>query len=366
MKQFLRTVALFLVPVLLVCGLFGYIVLTSGESLTEEEIAAKVLSGEELLWGLGYRDNTRYLKHLVASEAEANLLVLGTSRSMQFRSEFFATDSFYNAGGGANYTHEYLFFLENLPKEALPDTLLVVFDQYFFQEGWSNPENLPELDYAHRDFNFYSAWNALLKNFGIGKVDLLQSVLPHPGVYGLSALNRGSGFYSDGSYYYGNLIEHPEKGSDVGFHDSFDRIAKGENRFEYADEVSPRCLAIVDEMLAFCAQNEIAVVAVIPPYAPSVYARMMETGQYGYIEQLPQALGETCAAYGFECFDFTNMPNTTDAEYFDGYHGSSRVYARIALELSESSQLLAGAFDVEYLNAALQDSGNPLQLAAVD
>ena len=103
MKRFLAVVALFLAPVILVCGVFGLAVYTSGEWRTEEEVAQMVLDGEPAFLGLAYRDNTRYYKHLVASGKGADLLVLGTSRSMQFHSEFFTTDSFYNAGGGSGY-----------------------------------------------------------------------------------------------------------------------------------------------------------------------------------------------------------------------------------------------------------------------
>ena len=39
MKRFLAVVALFLAPVILVCGVFGLAVYTSGEWRTEEEVA---------------------------------------------------------------------------------------------------------------------------------------------------------------------------------------------------------------------------------------------------------------------------------------------------------------------------------------
>ena len=111
MKRFLCIVALFLAPVVLFVGLFAGAIYASGEWRTEEEIAGRVAAGEPAFLGLAYRDNTRYYKHLVANELGADLLVLGTSRSMQFHSEFFTTDSFYNVGGGAGYVNEFQFFL---------------------------------------------------------------------------------------------------------------------------------------------------------------------------------------------------------------------------------------------------------------
>ena len=48
MKRFLAVVALFLVPVLLVCGVFGLAVYSSGEWRTEEEVAQMVLDGQQM------------------------------------------------------------------------------------------------------------------------------------------------------------------------------------------------------------------------------------------------------------------------------------------------------------------------------
>ena len=364
MKKFLATVALFLAPVLLVAGLFGLALWRSGEWRAEEEIAGRVLAGENAFMGLAYRDNTRYYKHLVASGKAADLLVLGTSRSMQLHGDFFTEPSFYNAGGGANYVHEYQFFLENLPADSLPGTLLVVLDQYFFQEGWSNAATLPELDYGHYEFDPAGAYTALLQDFGVGKIDLFGVLKGKPNTYGMAAMNRGSGFYADGSYTYGSLLDHPERGTDVGFHDSFDRIARGVNRFEYASEVYAPSLATMQSLAEFCAQHGIKLVGVIPPYAPSVWQRMTESGSYGYLQQLPAALSEVFAPYGFELFDFSFMPETSDAEYIDGYHGGDRVYARLALELAEQSQILEKIIDKTYLQAALAPNDNPLRLSA--
>lgn len=67
--------------------------------------------------------------------------------------------------------------------------------------------------------------------------------------------------------------------------------------------------------------------------------------------------------YGYEVYDFSYMPDTLDEEYVDGYHGSDRVYARLALHLAEESETLAGLIDTDYLNAALAPSSSPLRLA---
>lgn len=364
MKRFLCIVALFLAPVLLFIGLFAGAVYASGEWRTEEEIAARVAAGEPAFFGLAYRDNTRYYKHLVANELGADLLVLGTSRSMQFHSEFFTTPSFYNAGGGAAYVNEFQFFLEQLDEDKLPSTLLLVMDQYFFNQGWVGTGSMPSgFDYGHYDFSWSVALPEAMRGWVQGKLTLRAAYSAHPDVYGMAAVGRGSGYNADGSYSYGTLLDHPETGTDVGFHDSFDRIARGVDRFEYGSEVYPESLRVVEELLAFCHDHGIQVVMVIPPYAPSVWQRMTESGNYGYIQGIAPALSALCEPYGYEVYDFSYMPDTLDEEYVDGYHGSDRVYARLALHLAEESETLAGLIDTDYLNAALAPSSSPLRLA---
>ena len=364
MKRFLAIVALFLAPVVLFIALFAGAVYASGEWRTEEEIAARVAAGEPAFLGLAYRDNTRYYKHLTANRLGADLLVLGTSRSMQFHREFFTADSFYNAGGAANYVNEFQFFLEQLDADKLPGTLILVLDQYFFNEAWVGTGSMPEgFDYGHYDFSWSTALPEAIRGWARGKFTLRQVYGSHPDVYGMAAVGRGSGFYPDGSYSYGRLLDHPEEGSDVGFHDSFDRISRGVDRFEPGEQVYQRSILVIESLLAWCHENGVTPVLVVPPYAPSVYQRMAESGRYGYMGQIGEALARLCAPYGYEVHDFSCMPETADDEYIDGYHGGDRVYAKLTLRLAQESEALAGLIDADYLNAALADCGNPLRLA---
>lgn len=365
MKKFLQGVALFLVPVLLVVGLFGTALWRSGEWRTEEDAAAQLAQGKPVFFGLAYRDNTRYYKHLATQLLAPELLVLGTSRSMQFRGEFFTTDSFYNAGGGASYINEFEFFLRQLPADQLPRTLILVMDQYFFNEGWVGTSSMPtSFDYSHYDFAWQAALGEVMQGWARGKFSLWQVLGTPAYTYGMSAAGRGRGFYPDGSYSYGYLMDHPEEGTDVAFHDSLDRIARGVDRFEYGDALYQPSLEVVQSLLDFCSQQGMEVVLVIPPYAPTVARAMADSGRYGYIPQIAPALTALCQPYGYEVFDCTYMEQTTDDQYIDGYHGGDRVYAQIAQLLGQQSRILQGQIDLDYLEAALAPGTNPLRLSA--
>ena len=159
MKRFLKILALFLAPVILLLGMFSLALVRSGELTPTADIEAAALNGGLELFGLAYRDDTRALKQAVANARGADVLVLGTSRSMQLRGAFFASDSFYNAGGGVAYISQAQVFLENMPPDARPKHLLLVLDQYFYNETWTSIE--PEDSAALRPYTQPDAFYAL-------------------------------------------------------------------------------------------------------------------------------------------------------------------------------------------------------------
>ena len=180
---------------------------------------------------------------------------------------------------------------------------------------------------------------------------------------GKTAAGRGAGFYADGSYTYGTAVLHPEKSVDAEFKDTFQRIAKNTNRFEYGETPDAESLAQTEALLAFCARAGIEVTAFLPPYAPSVWQRMQETGQYGYIPATFASLETMFARYGFEVFDYSYLPETNDSQYVDGFHGSDRVYAALCARLAEDSLLLGAQFDSAALTALFTAQGNPLTVS---
>ena len=76
MKRFLKILALFLAPVILLLGMFSLALVRSGELTPTADIEAAALNGGLELFGLAYRDDTRALKQAVANARGADVLVL--------------------------------------------------------------------------------------------------------------------------------------------------------------------------------------------------------------------------------------------------------------------------------------------------
>lgn len=367
MKRFLKTIALFLVPAVLAVGVFGAALLHSGELAPMEEVRRAALEGRLSRFGFAYRENIRAFKEAVAGARGAEVLVLGTSRSMQLRSEFFGTDSFYNAGGGIAYLSQARHFLERMPEHARPKRLLLVLDQYFYNAKWRvfEPEDSeqPEQDSTA---DVIVTLRHMIWDYGNGKF-LLRQVFGAPdGTYGLMAAARGAGFCDDGSYRYGSELLHPEQSLDAGFANTFERIEQETNRFESGETPDEAAFAETRALLEYCSANGIAVTAFMPPYAPSVWQRMQQTGNYRYIPAAYAALQELFAEYGFEVFDYSSLPETQDDQYVDGFHGSDRVYAAVCARLARDSALMGDLFDAEALTALFRAPGNPLFVTLED
>lgn len=353
MKRFVSIVALFLLPFAVFYGLMAFILSNSRETAPLDDVVDATVSGELVLYGSAYHENFQAYKYRVTSQLAPRLLVLGTSRSMQLRGEFFSESSFYNAGGAIRNAADYLLFLQALPEESLPDTVLIALDQNMFNPTWADGNRAGELQLGDLPVKT----DLLLRmgnSFGDGKFSILDCLTLKQGVYGLAALGRGSGFVADGSYRYGTAAEANLDEPEKNFSDTYRNIDFSTLRFAWGDEVSSWALEQMDQLLAWCTERGIRVVAFLAPLPPVVYQRMVDNGNFGYIEKLPGELGELFSSYGQACYDKTLLPNTSSVQYLDGFHGGDEIYAQIVLELAAEDPVMEKLVDTEATQALLQ------------
>ncbi|MDO5601163.1 MAG: hypothetical protein Q4G07_00195 [Oscillospiraceae bacterium] len=326
-----------MLPVFLAGAFFFSLLAVSGELTSVDEYAARAAAREPLIYQAAYTfgSESRF-KALTARDRGAQVLAVGTSRVMQLRGEEFPAGDFYNAGGAVSSLGQIRPFLQYLPAESRPETVILCLDQFFFS-GWdalSSPSQSYEP--ASPRFETADAFFRLLRDFSLGKIDPVAILTADKNVIGVSARSRGSGFLPDGSYRYGKTALAP----DLSFPVEMEAVRDGSGRFLHADEVYAPALQELERLLDFCRAEGIAVVAFSPPYAPSLYAAMAESGGYGYLDGLAEKLGALCQKYGAEYYDFTCGPNAVDEEFIDGYHGGDRVYARMVKAMLEAGSLL--------------------------
>lgn len=124
-----------------------------------------------------------------------------------------------------------------------------------------------------------------------------------------------------------NLLE------DFNFKDTFNRIEKGNNRFEYGSEPDQIQLRLLEEILKYCSDSKINVIAFFPPFSPSVNEKM-QSKNYDYIKKSSLEIKKIFNSYSFIFEDFTQLDFYGDEYYLDGFHCNRNVYYKILKELN--------------------------------
>ena len=371
MAASLRRLALFLSPLLLVLLAPVFVLWRSGEllALQPQRVASiQQAAPSLLLYGPAFSNCTKLYKLEGARMAAADVLVLGTSRSMQIRSGLFHPDTrFYNAGGGASRVGHFRDFLSGLSADQQPKLMLVSLDQWFFN---GRTEAYPEASFAQsvsRCSNalnlVQSSWADIYRDLASGRVHLVSS--PHPSYIGLNAQVQSNGFRNDGSYFYGRITaerDNPAAYEDFHFQQTYRRMADGTGRFEPASEPDPRLLQELGRFLDEAKRRGIHVIGFIPPFAPSVDDAMARSGRYTYIPRLFPAIEPIFRARGFTAMDFTDRRQIgiDDGGVVDGVHAPERAQSPRLSALLDADPELGKYTDHALLASLLAASPDPL------
>jgi len=377
LKLFLLKVSAVVLPLFLAL-LFPLFVLTKGGEFFLLETVERIQRNPEhlILYGPAYSDYQMKLKYLGVRNRKPRLIALGTSRVMQFRSQFFNQDvTFYNAGGGVARGEDLKAFLDRLPLDAQPEVILLGLDQNFFNHQWVRNSEKRSIDtmFLEDDIEplqiLRTRWKRVYKDYFEGKFTLGDIIRADRSLIGLSAIMKRSGFRNDGSYMHGLMIKephNPEYNDDYEFIDTMRRIDNGNKRFEYGTEIRQESVAELKEFLAECKRRRIHVSAFLPPYAHAVHEKMRSMeGRYEYIWKLHSEISPVFEKYGYKIQDYSDMSvlGAGDEEALDGFHGSEKAYLRLWLKMQGQDTILRQfSDDQKKLESVLNESQNPLLL----
>lgn len=326
MRPFWRA-ALFLTPLAIVFGTPELVLWLGGELTNPDTVVRRQATDRQLvLHGPAYTNSAPYVKkHGLLALQAPQVVALGNSRVLQFRREFFRPDvSFYNSGSAAVRLLHFRAFLESLPPEELPETLLIATDTGYFntkfdqldKDGLNVTWMLNQI--AHNPTApevFLQSWWTVWKDIAAGKIKWAR-LFSFDGLrnrVGLTALCAGAGYRNDGSYQYGTRdleITNPQH-SDYHFAKTLGHIAAGEGRFPWGDTPSAPALKETDALLDFCAAHHVYVIGFLPPHAHAVWMAMQGLGErYAYIPKLERELRARFESRGFEFYDFPTSPRS--------------------------------------------------------
>jgi len=385
MTKFLKRIFLFLIPILIFTGVPAYLFLRTGENFISESRIRKLQKSGAGDYLIGYyynESNYRALKKISIEELATNdVMMLGSSRVTQFR-DFMFEKPFFNCGYTVSTITQVANYLESMPEKKIPNVLFLGLDQWMFNENWD-----PVDFHAYTDFfdpkSVKIAYEPNPKQFLSLWIDLLESKFPLKGdsesenlstkkIIGINANFYQMGFRPDGSFYYGDrikgLLKSDPSVKDFGFHDTYERIKKGVFRFEYGEQVNPKALRAIEDLIDFCKEKKIKLVIFLPPFAPSVVQKLQNSGNHQYIQKLPELLSKYAINDEVEIWDFTNieMLESDDKEFLDGFHASEVSDLRILIHMVENNSLLGDYTDLEEMKNLLNFRKNELELKSDD
>lgn len=333
MKRFIKLVALFLIPILLLGGSCFIVLYRGGELFVSNSL--KPLQENQLL-GLAYTDIRAPYKYAMTEYYQPEVVALGSSRIMQIKRNIINEHySFYNAGGAAGNLYEYELFLDQI--HFTPKLIIMNLDQWAFNPNYIDQRKaFNKKCFVLQETGFVYKYKKLLIDIVLGKINFSVLFDKDNTNIGFSGRINGSGFANDGSYYYGNYINNPSAAEDYNFKDTYDRIKNGRSRFEYCDEADTTNLATIDTFLSKCHDRGIKVIAFLPPFAPSICEKMNNSGQYNYMKQIYNILSPIFEKFD-NCFiyDYTDMTSmgVHNYDFIDGFHGAENIYSLIIKDI---------------------------------
>ena len=373
MRKFIFRIFIFSIPLFLVLMPPLWYLYKAKENFFDLERFLKNSNTEKYLIGYAYNEkNYRYLKwKSISINPKCDVWSIGSSRAMQFRKEMFVK-SFYNAGFIVRKINEFLPLMKSIDSSKHPDVLIITLDTWMFNANYDKvDEDIDETKWS----NSFS----LNPNFQILKSvwkDIIVNKFESEKIYnsngfnriGCKALYKNSGFRNDGSFYYGQQIQKllikDSTCSDYNFKNTFSRIDRGIKLFEYGNTPNPKAFEELEKFLDYCQNNSIMVVLIMPPFAKATYNKMLTSGNYKYIQHIPEKCNILAKKYGFEFYNFTApiAINSDDNEFIDGFHGSEKVYLKMLINIMGTKSILNKESNIDKLKKDLDASISDYQV----
>lgn len=368
-RQFCRKLALFFLPLAMVFALPLAVLLKSSEIMPVSMLAsAHAKASSHALYGPAYSNPDKGFKMAGLRLRQTPIVAIGSSRVMQFRSDFFRDkeEAFYNGGGTITRLWDYRPLFKRL-RETKTRRIILGFDQWAFNPAWV--EYAPDPDVGAKYDGNYSTLDTIQRSLKVypdirsGRLSLSKLFSPTDS-FGVNGITHQNGFERDGSYLYSDLRRARLETGEFRDDDCFERIRTGTSKFEPGDRISEDSLLELRMLLDQITRDGFEVVAFTPPYAPSVLETMRQTGQLGYVFKMGDKIRPILNEYHVHFVDLTScdLLDCRDADFIDGFHAGSFMYAKIAVALSKSAYWLADALDEASLNRRFAQSHEAWEL----
>ncbi len=253
------------------------------ESIVTQQQATDALYGSAL-----FEDEFRYKLELIRAR-RPEIVALGSSRTLQFRQEFFSVP-FVSAGRAMNSIPEGARFVDEMLKVHRPRLVILGLEVWWLNPNWREPR-ISQRDLIRTGPLVSSFWSYVNER-KITAAKTLRVVFGEDSnpvsarhSIGIAALARGGGFRPDGSRDYGaRYFGIDPTFDDKNFENARYRVRNGTSLLNYGEEIDRDRLATLAQIVARLQEAGVEVVGVLPPLAPTVVGLINEKSQqYAYI-----------------------------------------------------------------------------------
>jgi hypothetical protein len=338
-----RTYAVFLRRLLIAAALaFGLpygiseaLKIRAGE-LPPADVADRQMKSKQTLYLSGLDQNVNIYKLELTARQNPAIIAVGSSRALQVR-DFFFNDSFVNWGLTVSSIAALDWSVNEILKLPKKPKLVIFFlDPWWFNGKFDNARDV----FAAREPR---TSNIYKNTWLLGQRLFARKPMTQPNRLGIAAIDSNQGYDFTGSFHYVSRITVGEP-YDIKFQRTLRQIDTQDQRWIGAGDVNPLAIERWNAAKARLEQNGIAVVEILPPFPPSITARIREKGNHTYISKLGALLPKA-----FDYMDARTLPGVTDCEFVDGIHGGEIIYAKVLLDAAAKNASLRAVLRADAL-----------------
>ncbi|MBO4369495.1 MAG: hypothetical protein J5803_05295 [Desulfovibrio sp.] len=353
-----KTTAFFLLFLLLLIVPYSAWWLSESGDVSVERAVSTQAAGSFALFGSGVSQDFVDYKLQLYNEVRPEIVAIGSSRVMQFRSRYFSK-KFLNMGGVAGNLPVLRSTLDAMLCVHKPEAIILGLDFWWFMPTWNRDPFMEEPptsgSYTYSIEALKKPWLWLLE----GKISFADFLAPWRGFwgegfrksrFGIMAQQTDDGFGPDGSWYNTAEATGQKKPFDYRFRDTMTQIVSGSKAFYHVRDKqqapSQRHLDAFAEIYCRIQSRGIRTFVFIAPLAEQTYQAMRERESlYPHLFTLADAL----KARGINVLDLTDPRRLAsgNCEFLDGFHGGEITYVRVLRSLCDQWSALLNYVDLD-------------------
>lgn len=352
----------------LVAGAFALcnyaLVYLAGEQLPYETIARLQQENHAILYAPVFNNDEFTYKLALSRLRKPEVLVVGSSRALQFPGSFFRGSSV-NCGRAITTMNSAISFFRLLGEGPLPRFMLVIMDYWWFSRDFaedstrqllkmtSGTERTPDMFFLPL---YYLARGRFDLGGLLGQSPVLAAEAAGVRSIGLQAIGQGKGFRYDGSY------RNPEaegEGPDMDWRQALEQQRGRSSALTRGAQLYPRPVDRFFEEIARLREQGVAVVCVFPPVAPVLYEEIQGNRQLRYALEVM----DYARKYGAEDLTDPARCGITDRQFTDIVHTRPVANAKLLLFLAEKNAAIRENICYERLQDVVNGVGGQENLS---